>query len=171
MSRGLDDTPVDQAALDETVTDVELDESLDRVDTQPDPTAKKPDAPESPDDTEYDPEAHYTNIRNKQSVRKVVSSDGGQFVIGVVLAFVGVAVGIYAAVLQTKFWIITAVIVCPPTLIYAFMRWRMWLGQAPYLYRLLTSLGEDADDLLETHRQKMISRGRLPSDDDLPDPD
>ena len=81
MGLGLDDTPEDQSALEETVTDVELEESLDRVDNQPAPTGGKADAPVSPDDAEYDPEAHYTNIRNTLSVRKVMTSDGGQFVL------------------------------------------------------------------------------------------
>jgi len=171
MAQRFDDTPMDQDALDETVADVQLEESLDRVDTQPADNAPRAQNIESPDGIEYDPEAHYTNIRNKQTVRKVVTSDGGQFVVAVALAAIGLAVGIYAGFIQTRFWLITAGIVCPVTLIYAFARWRLWLGQAPYLYRLLTSLGEDADDLLAQHRQKMIAKGRLPSDDDLPEPE
>lgn len=168
---GLDDTPIDQSALDETVADVVLDESLDRVDPVSAPKdVPRPSTLESPDEAEYDPEAHYSNIRNKQSVRKVMTSDGGQFVVALVLAAIGVAVAIYAAFIQTRPAIIVAAVVCPPTLFYAMFRWRLWLGQAPYLYRLLTSLGEDADDLLESHREKMIRRGKLPTDDELPDP-
>ncbi len=166
---GLDDTPVDQSALDETVADVVLDESLDRVDNEPAPQTPRQSTLESPDETEYDPEAHYSNIRNKQSVRKAVTSDGGQFILAVVLAAIGIAIAIYAAFVQTRPVIITAAVVCPPTLFYAAFRWRLWLGQAPYLYRLLTSLGEDADDLLESHREKMVRKGKLPGDEDIGD--
>lgn len=165
----LDDTPQDQDALEETVADVVLDESLDRVDKAPVPTRAR--TLESPDGIEYDPEAHYQNIRNKQTVRKVMTSDGGQFVASLLLAATGLAVGIYAAFNHTRGVLITAAVVCPPTLIYAFLRWRLWLGQAPYLYRLLTSLGEDADHILDQHREKMIAKGRLPGDDDLPEPE
>lgn len=171
MAQRFDDTPMDQDALDETVADVVLEESLDRVDTQPTSKTPKPQTHESPDGVEFDPEAHYSNIRNKQSVRKVVTSDGGQVVVSAILAATGIAVGIYAAFIQTRFWLITAGVICPATLIYAFMRWRLWLGQAPYLYRLLTSLGEDADHLLDRHREKMVAKGRLPSDEDLPEPE
>ncbi|MBX3322879.1 MAG: hypothetical protein KF757_07810 [Phycisphaeraceae bacterium] len=150
---------IDEAALDETVVDVTLEESLDQVDTAP-----KQSTAVSPDEVEFDPEAHTFNVRNKQSIKKVVASDGGQLVLALVAALVGIAVGIYATFIRTTPWLIAAGVVTPATLIYAFARWRLWLGQAPYLYRLLTSLGEDADDLLEGHRQKLVQKGKLPSD-------
>ncbi|RMH13063.1 MAG: hypothetical protein D6695_05105 [Planctomycetota bacterium] len=159
-----DDTSVDESALEETVADVELDQSLDQVDSGPAPQTQ---APQSPDEVEFDPEAHHYNVRNKQSIRKVVVSDGGQLVIALVLASIGIGLGIYAAFNQTRTWIIAAAVITPPSLVFAFIRWRLWLGHAPYLYRLLTSLGEDADDLLEAHRQKLISKGRLPSDETM----
>ncbi len=154
------ETSIDEAALDETVVDVTLEESLDQVDAAP----KQPTAAVSPDEVEFDPEAHTFNVRNKQSIKKVVASDGGQLVFALLAALVGIAIGIYAAFIRTTPWLIAAGVVTPATLIYAFARWRLWLGQAPYLYRLLTSLGEDADDLLEGHRQKLVQKGRLPSD-------
>jgi hypothetical protein len=164
MAERKSDTSIDEAALDDTVVDVELDESLDQVAVGPKTGApNSPPAPAS-DEAEFDPEAHTFNVRNKQSIKKVVASDGGQLVLALVAALVGIAIGIYAGILRTTPWLIAGGIVTPVTLIYAFARWRLWLGQAPYLYRLLTSLGEDADDLLEQHRRKMVRKGRLPSD-------
>ncbi|MCL4221655.1 MAG: hypothetical protein KJZ65_09825 [Phycisphaerales bacterium] len=162
-----DDTSIDESALDETVADVELEQSLDHVETR----AAKPGSPQpapaaqAPDDIEFDPEAHYFNVRDKQTIRKAVTSDGGQLILAFLAGCVGLAVAIYAAFIQTRPWIIAAAVVTPPSLVYAFIRWRLWLGRAPYLYRLLTSLGENADDLLESHRQKLIAKGKLPSDD------
>lgn len=171
MTERKGDTSIDEAALDETVADVELAESLDQVERASAPPAQaaraaspaRPSSMSSPDG-DFDPEAHIYNVRNKQSIKKVVASDGGQFVLSVLAALVGVGVGIYAAFLQTTEWVVAACIITPASLIYAAIRWRLWLGQAPYLYRLLTSLGEDADDLLDSHRQKMVRKGRLPSD-------
>ncbi len=162
-----DDTSVDEAALDETVADVELDRALDHVEARPGKPGAAPAAAavQAPDEIEFDPEAHYFNVRDKQSIRKAVTSDGGQLILAFLAGCIGLAVAIYAAFIQTRPWIITAAVVTPPALVYAFIRWRLWLGRAPYLYRLLTSLGEDADDLLESHRQKLIAKGKLPSDD------
>lgn len=159
-----DDTSVDESALEETVADVELEEALDHVEQGP-AAQQRPAQPPSPDEAEFDPEAHYFNVRDKQTIRKVVTSDGGQLILAFVAGGIGLALAIYAGFIQTREWIIAAAVVTPPTLVYAFIRWRLWLGRAPYLYRLLTSLGEDADDLLEAHRQKLISKGKLPSDE------
>lgn len=160
-----DDTSVDESALDETVADVELEQSLDHVQTTK--PGAKPAAPaaSTPDDIQFDPEAHYFNVRDKQTIRKAVTSDGGQLILAFLAGCIGLAVAIYAGFIQTRAWIIAAAVITPPALAYAFIRWRLWLGHAPYLYRLLTSLGEDADDLLESHRQKLIAKGKLPSDD------
>lgn len=162
-----DDTSIDESALDETVADVELEQSLDHVEARSaKPGAAQPaPATQAPDDIEFDPEAHYFNVRDKQTIRKAVTSDGGQLILAFLAGCVGLAVAIYAAFIQTRPWIIAAAVVTPPALVYAFIRWRLWLGRAPYLYRLLTSLGENADDLLESHRQKLIAKGKLPSDD------
>ncbi|KAA0214552.1 MAG: hypothetical protein DYG94_10485 [Leptolyngbya sp. PLA3] len=164
-----DDTSVDESALDETVADVELDRSLDHVEARPagaGAATPGPAAPiQTPDEIEFDPEAHYFNVRDKQTIRKAVTSDGGQLILAFLAGCIGLAVAIYAAFIQTRPWIIAAAVIAPPALVYAFIRWRLWLGHAPYLYRLLTSLGEDADDLLESHRQKLIAKGKLPSDD------
>ncbi|GAB4382543.1 MAG: hypothetical protein Kow0022_00280 [Phycisphaerales bacterium] len=159
-----DDTSFDESALDETVADVELEEALDHVDAAP---ASQPTGPDAPDAADFDPEAHYYNVRNKQTIRKVVLSDGGQLVIALLTGSAGVAIAIYAAFIQTRPWIIAAAFVTPLSLAYAFIRWRLWLGHAPYLYRLLTSLGEDADDILEAHRHRLIAKGKLPSDEGL----
>lgn len=159
-----DDTSFDESALDETVADVELEEALDHVEAA---SASQPTQAEAPDEADFDPEAHSYNVRNKQTIRKVVLSDGGQLVIALLTGGVGIAMGIYAAFIQTRPWIIAAAVFAPLSLTYAFIRWRLWLGHAPYLYRLLTSLGEDADEILEAHRQRLIAKGKLPSDEGL----
>ena len=64
----------------------------------------------------------------------------------------------------TQPWLIAAGVVAPPALIWFFLRWKRWLAGAPYAYRLLTSLGEDADNLLEERRQKMLREGMDPGE-------
>jgi hypothetical protein len=51
-------------------------------------------------------------------------------------------------------YIIPAAIFAPIAFWYMRVRWRRWLGSAPYFYRLMTSLGEDAENILVDHEEK-----------------
>ncbi len=102
-----------------------------------------------------DPEALASSIRHRRRrIRKQIFNAGSQFVIGLLAALFSLALIILAATVQTRPYIIAAAVVAPPALIFLAFSWRKWLGNAPYVYRLLTSLGEDADNLLEARVQK-----------------
>lgn len=141
----------DPDALEDTVADVDLDESLDHVDSI---------AEQAPEDEEelggFDPEAGRTRIGGRVSISGHLTSDAGMFVIGVVAATVGLSVLIFALVNRTPVNLVIAGVISPPTLIWAFVKWRRWLGGAPYVYRMLLSLKEDeaADEVLVKHREK-----------------
>lgn len=141
--------------LEETVADVELDESLDRVEDA------EAEAVVVDDELgEYDPEAGQSRIADKSSITGQIMSEAGLFVIGLCAAMLGVSVLIYAAVMQTPATLITAVVVAPLTLGWAFVKWKRWMGGAPYVYRLLLSLNEKdaADEALMTHRERERQR-------------
>ena len=53
-----------------------------------------------------------------------------------------------------KMYIIPAAIIAPASIWYMRVRWRRWLGSAPYFYRLMSSLGEDAENILVDHEEK-----------------
>ncbi len=149
-----DETALDETALDETVADVELEESLDQV---------EPESETAPDEVEligFDPEAGQTRIGGRSTLAGHLTSDVGMFIIGLIVAMAGLSVLIYAIFNQTQTNLIIAGIVSPPTLIWAFVKWRRWLGGAPYVYRLLLSLNEKeaAEEALEIHREKQRRR-------------
>lgn len=147
-ARGLDDT-----ALDETVADVELEESLDHVEPESE-------AIDESDLVGFDPEAGQSRIGGRSTLAGHLTSDAGMFVIGLTVAMVGLSVLIFAAFNRTTTNLIIAGVVSPPTLIWAFVKWRRWLGGAPYVYRLLLSLDEKeaAEEALEIHREKQRKR-------------
>ena len=160
-SADLDET---DPSLEDTVADVELDEALDEIE-----------APTGDHDAElddgskliegFDPEAHHINVSQKTSVKRAIKSEGGQFVIGLLVLAFALGMIALAATIRTQPWLIAAGVTAPPALIWFFLRWRRWLAGAPYAYRLLTSLGEDADNLLEERRQKMLRQGVDPGDE------
>lgn len=142
--------------LEETVADVELDESLDRVEDEAAAAAVIVDDELG----EYDPEAGQSRIADKTSITGQIMSEAGLFVIGLCAAMLGVSVLIYAAVMQTLPTLIAAVVIAPVTLGWAFVKWKRWMGGAPYVYRLLLSLNEKdaADEALMTHRERERQR-------------
>jgi len=143
----------DSDALDDTVADVELEESLDQVE----PGQASP-APVVLDEElgDYDPEAGQSRIADKSGIAGQIMSEAGMFVVGVCAALGGTSVLIWGLIMKTPQSLIAALVIAPPSLIWAFMKWRRWLGGAPYAYRLLMSLNEHeaADELLTVHREK-----------------
>lgn len=152
------DTPDDPDALEETVADVELDEVLDRVEPEAGPT--HPRGAEEEDLGGFDPEAGQTRIGGRTTITGHITSEAGMFVIGLVVASVGTSVLIYAIIMQTLPTLITAAIISPPSLIWAFFKWRRWLGGAPYFYRLLLSLNEReaAEEVMAEHQERQQKR-------------
>ncbi|MHA7813926.1 MAG: hypothetical protein ACX94C_11100 [Phycisphaerales bacterium] len=102
-----------------------------------------------------DPEAKISSVADRRSVvRRQMLSAGGQFVMGIVMLFIGLGLIIMAITNPVLQYIIPAAIFAPISFWYMRIRWRRWLGSAPYFYRLLTSLGEDAENILVDHEQK-----------------
>lgn len=144
------------AALDDTVAEVELEEALHAADDGEDEEVINPELLAG-----ADPEAHYRNTaRQRAKIRQQVLSRGGQFIIGLLIGILSIALVILAATIQSRELIIAAGVCAPPGLIFTAIRWRRWLDNAPYAYRLLTSLGEDAGDVLEAHSNKQMQRMR-----------
>ena len=137
--------------LEETVVDVGLDESLDSVEVDHDQPAEVDD-----ELGEFDPEAGRSRIGGRTTLTGHLTSEAGMFVIGSVTAIVGTSVLIYALVIRSPQTLIAAGVISPPTLIWAFVKWRRWLGGAPYIYRMLMSLDEKeaASEVMSKHRER-----------------
>jgi len=102
-----------------------------------------------------DPESKFSNVADRRStVRKQMLSAGGQFVMGIFMLFIGLGLVSMAITNPVKMYIIPAAIFAPISFWYMRARWRRWLGSAPYFYRLMSSLGEDAENILVEHEVK-----------------
>ena len=115
-------------------------------------------SPEDPDAVFLlgdDPESDTKNTADRRhAIRRQVMSAGAQFVLGVLVAAVSIALVVMAITNPIWPFIVPAAIVGPAGIWFFRVRWRRWLGSAPYCYRLLTSLGEDAENVLVEHEQK-----------------
>ncbi|GJM19995.1 MAG: hypothetical protein DHS20C14_22080 [Phycisphaeraceae bacterium] len=106
-----------------------------------------------------DPEANVWRIRERRKeIRKQIFNAGSQFILGLVIAFVSLAVVILAIFNPIRPYLIAASVIAPIGLIFFALSWRKWLGNAPYVYRLLTSLGEDAEGMLQDQRRRESAR-------------
>lgn len=106
-----------------------------------------------------DPEADARATRDRRNqIRRQVFSSGFQFVIGIVVGLIALATLIKAVVDPRWQTIVPAAIMVPVGFWFFRVRWRRWLGSAPYCYRLLTSLGEDAENVLVEHRRKQRAK-------------
>lgn len=119
-----------------------------------------------------DPEAHLWNaiehtpepviVRDVSTAAKwswrTVRSDGFHFILsfGGVILSLGL-LGLALALANTSFTIPTVVLslIC---VVWFVIRWRIWLANAPYCYRLLTSLGENADNLVGAYLGSMLRK-------------
>ena len=102
-----------------------------------------------------DPEAKLSSVADRRNlIRKQMLSSGGQFVLGLLMMFIAIGLIIMSITNPIKLYIIPAAICAPVSFWYMQVRWQRWLGSAPYFYRLLTSLGEDADNILIEHEHK-----------------
>ncbi len=102
-----------------------------------------------------DPEAAIKRTSDHRNlIRKQALSSGGQLVFGILVAMVGLGLAIMAITNPEKKFIIPAAIFTPFSMWFVYTRWNRWLGQLPYFYKLLTSLGEDAENILDDREQK-----------------
>ncbi|MBL4698123.1 MAG: hypothetical protein JKX70_04750 [Phycisphaerales bacterium] len=125
------------------------------------PEEEEPDPEFDPDDPDSvwilgnDPEAKISSVADRRNlIHKQMLSTGGQFVMGVLMMFIALGLTIMAITNPVLKFIIPAAIIAPISLWYMRTRWRRWLGSAPYFYRLMSSLGEDAENILVEHEEK-----------------
>lgn len=127
-------------------------------DPEPEPELKLEVDPENPD-AEWllgdDPEAEVTRISDQRSViKRRARSEGAQFVYGLLVLAGSLGAIALAVTIQTWPFIAVAAVAFPLGAFWFRKSWRRWVGSAPYCYRLLTSLGEDAENVLVEHEQK-----------------
>jgi len=125
------------------------------------PEEEEPEQVFDPDDPDSvwilgnDPEAKISSVADRRNlIHKQMLSTGGQFVVGLILIFVALGVTIMAITNPVMKYIIPAAIIAPISIFYMRARWSRWLGSAPYFYRLMSSLGEDAENILVDHEEK-----------------
>lgn len=110
-----------------------------------------------------DPEAKFSSVADRRNlIHKQMLSAGGQFVMGILMMFIALGLVIMAITNPIKIYIIPAAVFTPIAFWYMRARWQRWLGSAPYFYRLMTSLGEDAENILvereEKQRRKYVEK-------------
>lgn len=125
------------------------------------PEEEEPELYFDPDDPDAvwllgnDPEAKFSSVADRRNkIRKQMLSTGGQFVMGIFMMFIAIGITIMAITNPELKFIIPAAIIAPVSALYMRARWRRWLGSAPYFYRLMSSLGEDAENILVEQEQK-----------------
>lgn len=141
---------VDEAALDETVADFEVQDSF--VELGGHDTARI---------DQIDPELHHVNVRKKLSrAQKTVNDKFTQLIIAGVASLIGIALALLAITWQTQNIIIAASVVCPPAFFITWSRYNKWVARKNSMYRLLETLGEDVSDLdprtRKQRRQKQV---------------
>ena len=83
------------------------------------------------------------------SLLRLLHSPGAQFVYALlIIAALGGIIGL-AATIESPTLVLIAGIASPILLPICIWKWIRWLDSTPYYYRLLTSLGEDARNLLD----------------------
>lgn len=129
-----------------------------RPEPEPEPTPALEFDADDPDAAYFlgdDPEANITRIADRRSmVKRQIRSEGAQFVYGLVVLAASLGAVALAATIQTWPFIAVAGVVFPIGCVWFGKSWRRWVGAAPYMYRLLTSLGEDAENILVAHEEK-----------------
>jgi hypothetical protein len=84
----------------------------------------------------------------KTSLLSIMLSPGAQFVYAlIIITLLGGLIGL-AASIESPVLVLIAGIASPILLPICVWKWIRWLDSTPYYYRLLTSLGEDAKNLL-----------------------
>ncbi|MFT5423487.1 MAG: hypothetical protein ACI89L_001267 [Phycisphaerales bacterium] len=98
-------------------------------------------------------------MQRQSEIKKQISSAGGQFVIGLLVWLITVAAVILGATnWDNNAYLIPAAVIAPIGLWYSFSRWKRWIGTAPYCYKLMSSLGEDAENLKAEHAMKQMRK-------------
>lgn len=93
-------------------------------------------------------------VHRRNKILKQALSEGAQFVYGLVILAVSLGIIALALTIRSPFFILASLMIAPVGFWLFFSRWRRWIGSAPYCYRLLTSLGEDAENILIAHEDR-----------------
>ena len=102
-----------------------------------------------------DPEADIVRTAdNRAAIKRQLRSEGAQFVYGLLMLAGALGSIALAATIRTLPFYIIAGIAAPIGLLWFLNKWNRGLGTAPYCYKLLTSLGEDAENVREAHEHK-----------------
>jgi hypothetical protein len=104
----------------------------------------------------FDPEAEIRNTKlgqarvpvAKPTVKTLVVARGSHFIYALVLFALNLGVLGLALTWQDSRLLAICLVATPITTVWFWLRLRAWMNRTPYLYRLLTSLGEDAENLL-----------------------
>ena len=104
----------------------------------------------------FDPESEIRNTkvgptrvrRAKPTVKTLVVARGSHFIYSLVLFTLNLGVLGLALTWQDSRMLAACLIATPITTVWFCLRLRAWMNRTPYFYRLLTSLGEDAEELL-----------------------
>ncbi len=102
-----------------------------------------------------DPEADVVRTADhRHIVKRQIKSEGAQFVYGLLILAASFGSLALAATIRTTPYYIVAGVLCPIGFWMFRTRWKRWIGSAPYCYKLLTSLGEDAENVRVAHETK-----------------
>lgn len=102
-----------------------------------------------------DPEADVVRTAdNRIAIKRQIKSEGAQFVYGILILAVSLGALALAATIRTTPYFIAAGVICPIGFWMFRSRWKRWIGSAPYCYKLLSSLGEDAENVMVAHETK-----------------
>ncbi|MDF1870072.1 MAG: hypothetical protein P1U30_06745 [Phycisphaerales bacterium] len=102
-----------------------------------------------------DPEADVQRTADRRNaIKRQIKSEGAQFVYGLLILAASLGSIALAATIRTAPFYIAAAVICPIGFWMFRSRWKRWLGSAPYCYQLLTSLGEDAENMRIAHEEK-----------------
>jgi len=102
-----------------------------------------------------DPEASVVRTADQRAViKRQLKSEGAQFVYGLLVLAGALGAIALAVTIQTVLFIAIACVSSPIAMYWFRDKWRRWLGSAPYCYKLLSSLGEDAENVREAHEVK-----------------
>ncbi|MEM9372998.1 MAG: hypothetical protein AAGA55_05080 [Planctomycetota bacterium] len=102
---------------------------------------------------------HRRRTSDVRSVVRVAATSSGAHFVYALIAFT-VAIGVLGLALTWRDGRVLAAsaVITPLSLTWFVIRLRAWLNRTPYWYRLLTSLGENADNLAQFRLLRALSR-------------
>lgn len=94
----------------------------------------------------------------RRQIRVAARSPGAHFVYALIALTVAIGVLGLALTWRDGRVLAACAVITPLSLAWFFIRFRAWLNSAPYWYRLLTSLGENAENLSHFSVRRWVTR-------------